>query len=425
MDEKNRNISDTFGKYGDKTGEFKNVSSSDWTPISTGGNYQSSAQRNNNTSRPQSSGSKPQQKKKNASKKQASSSKGKKAQAERGFISEGKPSDNKKKSQSKSKSSSSKAKASDTQKKAQTSKKTADSRTPSGRDMREDAKKQQKHREDLFRSGEDYKKRSEGGENHDEISRKASADKRKKNAIKNGATVAAVLIFAVFFIFVFCYNHGGLIENIIIDGSSVYSSEEICKAAGISEGKNMLSLREHKIKKELTKKLPYIKDVKLERELPDTVILTIKSTTDKYIISGTTTDYTLDTDGKVVSTNKQSLKEGLYRVDGFDSQEFSEGDTFKPSEGNAERYELMQKIVTLFDRSGVVDSAVIELKNTEDVRVVYNGKVAVYLGDCKNLEEKIPYASGILEQVASRNLGGYIDMRFELGFFKPGGMEIE
>jgi hypothetical protein len=32
------------------------------------------------------------------------------------------------------------------------------SRTPAGRDMREDARQQQKHREELFRSREDYQR---------------------------------------------------------------------------------------------------------------------------------------------------------------------------------------------------------------------------------------------------------------------------
>lgn len=438
MEEKNSNIFDVLGKYNTNGGEVRNVTSSDWTPISAG-SYNRQAQTSDAAKR-QSAQKKSQSGNKGASKKSTSSSKGTakneksspKSVDERRFISDGNPSE-KKASQNKKSTSSAK---NSSKKSSQTNKNTSSSesshkksqsasRTPTGRDMREDAKQKQKHREDLLRSREDYRRRSREGENHDEISRDRNADKRRRMALKNAAPIAVVIAFVLFFMGIYCYNRGALIENIIIDGSSVYSAEEIYEAAGILKGKNMLSLRESKVKKDLTTKLPYIKDVKLERELPDTVILTIRSTADKYIISGDTLSLTLDTDGKIVSTMKQSLEDGLYRIDGFEYQDYSEGDTYKPNESNKIRYELMQKIVAGFDKSGVVTSAIIELRDTENVRVIYKDKIAVYLGDCKNLEEQIPYASGIIAQVDAKGLGGYIDMRFEPAPFMPGGMEIQ
>lgn len=427
MEEKNSNIFDALGKYNTNGGEVRNVSSSDWTPISAGP-YNRQAQTSDAAKR-QSAQKKSQSGSKGASKKSTASSKtkNKKASDERRFISEGIPEQRK--------ASANKNVKSGTRKPSQSKKNTPSSkgsqktqsasRTPTGRDMRDDAKQKQKHREDLLKSREDYKRRSREGENHDEISRDRNASKRRRMALKNAAPIAVVIAFVLFFMGIYCYNRGALIENIIIDGSSIYTAEEIYEAAGVLKGKNMLSLRESKVKKELTRKLPYIKDVQLERELPDTVILTIRSTADKYIISGDTQSLTLDTDGKVVSTMKQSLSEGLYRIDGFEYQDYSEGDTYKPNESNKQRYELMQKIVAGFDRSGVVNSAVIELRDTENVRVIYKDKIAVYLGDCKNLEEQIPYASGIIAQVDAKGLGGYIDMRFEPAPFMPGSMEIQ
>lgn len=432
MEEKNRNTSDAFGKYNNSTGEFKNVSSSDWAPISAGrtdprGSNSYGAER-------QSAKKKSAGNRKGASK--PSSGKTKKNNAsssqERRFISEGAEAPEKKKAQSKQKpqNKSTKSKTS-AAKKRPAQKKNADdthssaaSRTPVGRDMRESAKNQ-KHREDLLKSREDYKRRSKEGENHDEISRDRNAGKRRKMALRNAAPVAIALVFAIFFIGMYCYNRGALIENIIIEGSDIYSAQQINEVAGLSKGRNMLSLREGKLRRELTRKLPYIKDVKLELQLPDTVILTIKSTMGKYIVASTTESYTLDVDGKIVSVMKQSPEEGMYLVTGFESQSFSEGDTYKPSQANAERFELMKEIVALFDKSNVIDSAEIRLQDLDDVRVIYKNKIAVYLGDCKNLEEQIPYASGIIAQVDAAGKGGYIDMRFDPAPFRPGSMEIQ
>ena len=92
---------------------------------------------------------------------------------------------------------------------------------------------------------------------------------------------------------------------------------------------------------------------------------------------------------------------------------------------NAERFKILEEMTRLFEKNEIVDSAVIRLDNTEDVVVTVDGEIAVYFGDCKDLEEKVPYASGIIAQVRDMGKKGYIDMRFDLGYFKPGSMTIQ
>lgn len=415
MDEKNRNISDAFGKYNNKQGEIKDVSSADWTPISAGksgkpGNRTSSA-KNQNSSR------KPSAEKKGGAKKS-------KTKESEDLISQGRPGENKKRAPGNSKG------TSQNSRKSSQPMEPPKSRTPVGRDTRDEARKQKQqkqHNQQLRKHGEDYEKYSKYGNNHDEISQKMNADKRKKNAVKNGITIGAVLLFAAFFIGLFCYNQGALIETIIIEGNYLYTPEEIREAAGVSEGDNMLSLKEEAIKEKLTKQLPYIKDVKLNKKLPDTVVIEVVMTADKFIVTGEDYSYTLDTDGKVVSTKKQALEAGLYRVEGFDKQKVSEGDRFKPSKENEERYAIMKEIAQSFDRGGIVTSAVIELYDTKDVRVIYDDRIAIYFGDCRNLSETVPHASGIIDWVNGQKYKGegYVDLRNgEKGFLMPGSMEI-
>lgn len=424
MDEKNRNISDTFGKYNNSTGKMKNVSSSDWKPISATGVYESASASSEKKAQQSNRQKKNDNRTRQPSGKKVSSKNDAKAKKQR-LISEGEPSAEKK-AQDKKKADSAKKKSSSSSKNKQSaSKKSDNGRAPTGKDMREDARKQQKYEEKINRSDENYKKHSDSGKNHDEISRDLNAGKRKKNAIKNAVTVIAVLVLAVFIIAVFCYNHGGLIENIVIEGNKVYTDRQICQAAGIAQGQNMLSLREGKIKRAVTKQLPYVKDVVLERQLPDTVILKIKTTVDKYIIASGGNTYTLDTDGKVVSDKKRSLEKGLFYVEGFETQKFSEGDDFEPIEANEKRFALMKEIVTLFEKGGVVDSAVIKLQNTEDVRVIFKEKIVVCLGNCDDLAQDIPHASGIIEKVDASGKTGYIDMRYDPAPFMPGSIETE
>lgn len=409
LDERNRNISDTFGKYNNTAGEVKNVSSSMWEPISAGKSsavQPDSAQKNPARNSRTPATEKAPANNSSVKKKKASAKKDKTAGT---LISQGMP-DKKKKSAARKKPA---------------GKKPPVSRTPKGRDMRKDAREQQKHRDELFRFRETYQNELKNQRNHDEISQRRNRNKRKKLKIKNAVTIGSVLVFALVFIVIYCYSRGALIENVIIDGATVYSAQEIQQAAGITKGKNMLSLREGRVRRELTKKLPYIKDVSLKYDLPDTLMLTVRETYDKYVIATPSGWLTLDSDSKVVADTKTEIKGGLFCAEGFDYQTFEAGDSYKPEGVNAERFEILEEITRLFEKSEIVDTAVINLANTEDVIVTVDGEIAVYLGDCKSLEEKIPYASGIIAQVRDMGKKGYIDMRFDLGYFKPGSMTIQ
>ncbi len=426
MDEKNRNVSDTFGKYNSTHSELKNVSSSMWEPISAGKSTgTSSAPAKEKAASPK---KRPPEKTVSGAKKKASG----KDKSAGTLISQGRPD---KKSRSvagkpasetaaKKTSSPGKSGSAAAAKKKSAPKKPA-SRTPKGRDLRKDARENRKHREELFKFRETYQQELKNQRNHDEISHIRNKSKRKKLKIKNALTIGAVLTFALIFIVLYCYSRGALIENVIIEGAHIYSEQEIQQAAGISAGKNMLSLREKKVRRDITKKLPYIKDVTMEYDLPDTLLLTVKETADKYVIATDSGQLTLDSDGKVVSDAKTEIKSGLFCAEGFDYQAFETGDDYEPEGVNAERYRILCEMVTYFEASGIVDTAVITLSNTENVIVTVDGKIAVYFGDCKALDEKVPYASKIIEQVRALGKKGYIDMRYEDGYFKPGSMTIQ
>lgn len=412
MDKRNGNISETFGKY-NSGGEVKNVSSKNWEPISAGRSFTSSA-----TAQPsKKTGTSPDPKKQSSAKSKKSDSK--KSVAEHSFISQGNPAE-RKKAEPKSKA----APKNGTEKKTAPKKKNPPSRTPKGRDLRKDVREQQKDREQRFRNNEDYNEHLSRQLNHDEASEKINDGKRKKAALRNGAKVGIVIFLAVIVIAIFAMSKGAIIETVIIEGNTVYTNEEVQQVSGVYPGKSLFSFSEGRIRRELTKKLPYISNVSLKRDFPDTLTLMLEVTTDRYVIINQSGCITLDSNKKVVSESAAETKNGIYFAEGFDFQSFETGDTYRPEGINAERLALLESFADLFEKSKAVKTATIDLHNPEDVVVNVGGKVNVYFGDCKNLEEKIPYASAILVTVIKAGKTGYIDLKTELGYFKPGSMTM-
>ncbi len=434
----NRNISETFGKYADNSGfgnsngynkvrQPQNVSSSMWEPISTGTppekkaavphtekkkkpETQKTAQK---TAQAPISGGRPETK----AKKQ-SGSQGKKAPA--------KKAEDKKAPVKKAEDKKTPAKKKPSQK----------SRVPKGKPvtkemMQEIAKKSEKAKDmrqqsQLRKSRADYDEQSRQGKSHNEISKKRAGEKKKKRRIR---TVATMLLFFVFVAGIFCayfYAKGAPVANIVVEGESIYKDENIISAADLEIGINMFTVTEGEVNKKVTAELPYIHRVDIKRKLPDTIIVTVEPTADKYHITGDKSYICLDENLKVVSVKKRKLTDGSFRILGLDSQEAEIASEFKPSENNKERFSLAQRIVSAIESKGIMKKAEINLEDLSDVTVTYDSRIVIYLGDCKELENRISLASDVVETAASQGQTGYIDTRYNgRAYFNEGTMKVD
>ncbi len=412
MPNKNKsNVSETFGKYsqstfksnGKKTPEPKNITSDMWTPISTG-----------------ETAAKELEKKASAKK---TTAKPKTEAKEASLISEGR-----KPSQKKGK------------KEKNTSKKKQKSRTPKGKPISEinaanadtRASKKQKeadkrrHQQQLSKAERDYNERIKEGKSPSELSKERAALKRKKRIRRNVLTFALFLIFVLAFVGIYTYSKGAPAAVITVEGESVYTSEEIIAAAELEVGVNMFSLREKNINALVTKALPYIHSVEIDRKLPDKLVLNITPTAEKYLIVNSDKYICVDSFDKVISDKKIKLDTGKFRVYGLENQSAEIGSAFVPSEENKGKYELVKSLVAAMENEGVITKAVISVTDRENVKVLYDGKIMIYLGDCSDLEKRIALACKVIETPEVEGKTGYIDMRFgDAAYFREGSTDID
>ena len=438
--DKNNGKNNVFGDNG-RVNELRNISSSDWAPISAGRTAgeqirppkKPAAQK---TSQASADNRRTAEKGKNTKKASATAGKGKTEYEP--LISAGRPvaaknkanantntNTNTRKSQpgQKGKAPQGSQKPKQTQKKQSTQK--PPSRTPKGRDMRRDAREEQEYNDELTRGYDDYSDQLGLQRNHEEISQEKNKGKQKLMLKKSVASALKIGAVALILIFLCVYNFGAITRTVIINGSNPYTDEQIQEAAGVFTGRSMFYLREKKVYRKLTKNLPYIKSVTLERDIPDTVILTVQETTAKYMITLQGKWLTLDPDGKIVSDTDNQVPDGLYRMEGFDSQLCAPGDIFVPEGENAERYAFMQQIVPILEKYKVFNKSVVNLQNMQDITITVDGRYRAYMGDCEyDLEYKIKYLSEILKEAKAIGKTGYINLRYDVGYFKPGSMEI-
>lgn len=115
------------------------------------------------------------------------------------------------------------------------------------------------------------------GELHELKSRESLRRFRRHNLVRNSfSKLAQVIIFFVI-IAVFaavCLTKVFVIKNVGVVGTDRYTAEELLSLAGASEGDSLYSVRNQDVSA-IASKLSFVKDVRVTRKLPQTLIFTV------------------------------------------------------------------------------------------------------------------------------------------------------
>lgn len=281
--------------------------------------------------------------------------------------------------------------------------------------------KQQKNQ--MRKQQEIYERGRRQGKSKDEIRReqqRRQIKKRRRNSVL--VFIVFVAVMAVGF-GTYIYNNVALVKNITVEGSSTYTVKKIVKASGVIEGDRLLAVREKRVRELLTTELPYIKDASISYGFPDTLTITVTPTEDKLMISEKNKHLRLDRDGKVLSNAKTKMKDGLFKIEGLTYKKHEIGSTYVPTEGEESKYEMAQKIALEAEKAGL-SNGTINVTDLQKITFTYDGRIRIYLGDAKDLAEKMEFASKTIAVAAPDKQTGYIDMRFsERGYFSEGSMD--
>ena len=281
--------------------------------------------------------------------------------------------------------------------------------------------KQQKNQ--MRKQQEIYERGRRQGKSKDEIRREEQLRQIKKRKRKSFAVFVVFLAIMIAGFGTYIYNNVALVENITVEGSSTYSVKKIVKMSGVIKGDRLLAVREKRVKELLTSELPYIKDVSISYGFPDTLTITVTPTADKLMISEKNKYMRLDRDGKVLSNAKTKMKDGLFKVEGLTYKKHEIGSVYTPVTGEESKYEMAQKIALEAEKAGL-SKGTINVSDLNKITFTYDSRIRIYLGDAKDLSDKMEFASKTIAAAAPDKQTGYIDMRFsERGYFSEGSMD--
>ena len=225
--------------------------------------------------------------------------------------------------------------------------------------------------------------------------RKASSGVGGKLIIMLAVVAAIVFGVALFF----------KVNRIEVQGNSIYSTDKVIEASGVSVGDNLLTVNRAAVGGSVKAALPYVENVSVGRSLPDTVVIKVEESEAAFAVQcDTNTTWLINTSGKA-----------LERVDAAEATEHPQliGISVKsPTAGQivtAEDQDTLDAalaVLSALDGTGVLEKiASVNVEKNFHIVVWYEDRYEILLGGTEDLDYKMQYLSAIMEQLSDYQAG--------------------
>ncbi len=110
------------------------------------------------------------------------------------------------------------------------------------------------------------------------------------------------------------------VDQVVVSGNSRYSAEEIIEVSGVEQGDNLILMDKYHIAEKLYTELPYITEVRINRKLPDVLMVEVVETQAVAAIKGGSSTWLMDSGGKLLEVVSASMAKKYITLEGLTAE---------------------------------------------------------------------------------------------------------
>ena len=219
------------------------------------------------------------------------------------------------------------------------------------------------------------------------------------------SVVLKVIIWIIILLFVFAVVFFAgcrlfAVQNIIVNGLDHYTYSQILDAGNLSKGKVLFLISEKRLANDLSEKYAYIKSVKLEKQYPDTITITLEAEKPQFYIEIQGVYYLLTRSLKVLERylSEAKLLEAAPEVQFIKVPTVSRAVVCKQLEfadiGKSRHTD--EALGKLLDSRLYDDVTAIDFSNRFDMTILYDNRLEIHLGSFEEFDTKLDLVLGMV-----------------------------
>ncbi|MBQ3379440.1 MAG: FtsQ-type POTRA domain-containing protein [Clostridia bacterium] len=243
--------------------------------------------------------------------------------------------------------------------------------------------------------------------------------KHRKQIARRRRFVIILAVIFVAIIFVLSNTVLFLLDDIEVVGNEIYAADDITALMEVAPGDNLFRIDTDAEAARVAASLPYIDEIKVSRRFPNKLRVTVLEEKIAYKIGiEGASGILLNNEGKVLERVDYLPAYDVTEVVGANVERYELGQPLD-EEADEGKIGIVNNIVTYIAENEIPNIKFIDIKDKFDIRLNYNMKIRIYLGEPSELEDKIIMLGGVLERIHDTD-SGTIDIRSTTtAFFNP------
>jgi cell division protein FtsQ len=227
--------------------------------------------------------------------------------------------------------------------------------------------------------------------------------KRKKRRRRRGGGIIVLFLLSIAAVAVTLATPVFNIKEVKVAGNEKLDAGDIKIASGISENYNIFRISTSRAEKSI-KKISYISTVKVQRKLPDKVVIEIEEAKICGYIKHSKGMIGLDKTGKVIEVLPADTKAGKYLIKGGTVKEFEVGKKISIDESRIT--DIILLYINAFEEYGISGNlSEIFVTSPVDTGFITKNGLVVKLGNADELDYKLKYYKRLLTEIGEGESG--------------------
>ena len=205
------------------------------------------------------------------------------------------------------------------------------------------------------------------------------------------------------------------VNEIVVTGQKRYTAEEIQEASGVELGSNMYLLNKYDVYRSIAGKLPYIEDIRVNRKLPDTLLIEVREGGRPFALVQDGSAWLISASGRIVEQMPEGQAGGYGLISGCELLAPSVGASIALATEYAAKQSSLLDLLKALDDAGLTENVDgIRLDDLGYLKLDYIGRFTVRMPYGADYEWKLETLTQVLEsEEIQSNMTGTIDMQLK------------
>ena len=222
---------------------------------------------------------------------------------------------------------------------------------------------------------------------------------------------AIVLAMALFF----------KVDTVVVTGNTRYNESEILAASGVQTGDNLFLMNKYNTARQIYQKLSYVQSVRINRKLPDTLLIEVTECTSAGAVEQDGSVWLLCDSGKIVDQTDASHLAEYARITGLTLLDPAVGTVAQAdTESAACLPQLLALMTRLQEKSMLANVQEIHLEDAACLRIRYAARFTVEIPWNADFNYKLNNLNAVVGQLQDNEKGTISLMQDGKASFIPG-----